>query len=635
MDTRILKHYEAELAYLREMGAEFSRTFPKVAGRLGMEGFEVHDPYIERLLEGVAFLTARVQLELDLQYPVLTQNLLEIVYPHYLAPTPSMMVAAFTPDSTQGALQEGFRLPRGTQLRSRKTGRSDLSGLRADSVETACVYRTADDVTLWPLEIAEAEYIDGRGALVAAGLPRNVQARAAIRLRLKRNDSEPLRELPIDSLRVFFSGQGGANWKLHELVAAQFAGLAGRSTDRRADWWETLRRGEAVPKGFEPDEALLPTPRRSFDGYRLLQEYFAMPERYHFIEFKGFREAIERATGSDVDLLVLLREGDSSLESQVVPDAFTLYAVPAVNLFPKRCDRIHIDTTDVDMAVTPDRTKPLDFEIHTLQSVVGIGNENDDDVVFRAFYSTDDLTAAGDIHPAYYMQRRRMRQRTEKERLKGARTSYLGSDMYLALVDRDQAPYGANLDQLAATALCTNRDLPLLLPTGAANLFFLPDGGPVSEIKTPVSPTRPRPTLAQGDTSWRLVSHLSLNYLSIVDTEHGGSANAIRELLGIYAPLTDHGVEKQLEGITGVKSRPIVRRLADEVLSTAVRGLEIKLEVDESFFEGSGVYLLASVLERFFRKYVTVNSFTETVLTSTQRGEIARWRPETGLGRII
>jgi len=229
-----------------------------------------------------------------------------------------------------------------------------------------------------------------------------------------------------------------------------------------------------------------------------------------------------------------------------------------------------------------------------------------------------------------------MRQRSEKERLRGVRTSYLGQEIYVSLVDSAQAPFATDLDQLSVTGLCTNRDLPLLLSTGGKDAFHLPDGGPVLGITTVVTPTRPRPSFAQGETAWRLISHLSLNYLSINDRDAPqAGGEVLRELLGLYAPTGDRVIAKQLEGVRSVSTRPIVRRMTDEVLSTAVRGLEIKLDFDESFFDGSGVYVLASVLERFFRKYVTINSFTETVLVTQQRGEISRWRPESGLGRMI
>jgi type VI secretion system protein ImpG len=625
MDTRILRHYENELAYLREMGAEFAAAYPKIAARLGMDAAEVMDPYVERLLEGVAFLSARVQLELELQFPAFTRHLLEIVYPHYLAPIPSMMVVAFHPDATSAEMKDGFNLPRGTRLRS-ALGEGD---------QTACVFQTAHDVQLWPIEITEAEYIDGRGPLVAIGLARDVEARAGIRLRLSRRGGAPITQLSIDRLTLFLNGVVARNWDLHELLLTQTTGLAARSTDRRADWLIELREGRVRPKGYEREEALLPTPKRSFDGYRLLQEYFAMPERFHFVEISGITPAVRRAAGHDLDLYILLRDGRPDIAPAVTPEAFTLFATPAVNLFPRRCDRVILTKKDTEYHVIPDRTAPLDYEIHSLQEVVGISDTGGPDIVFRPFYSADDYTSAGDSFPAYYTQNRRMRQRSERERLRGVRTSYLGSELYVTLVDPLEAPFSGDVGQLAVQAICSNRDLPLLLATGGPDVFHLPDGGPVAHVTTPIAPTRPRPSLVQGDAAWRLISHLSLNYLSVTDTETGRGAQALREMIGIYAPVGDRTIEKQIEGLVGVESRPIVRRMSDGLLATAVRGLELKLSFDDSFFEGTSAYLLGSVLERFFRRYMTINSFTETVLTTVQRGEIARWKPQTGMGRIV
>jgi len=624
MDTRLLRHYESELSYLREMGAEFAQSYPKVAARLGIDGVEVLDPYVERLLEGTAFLSARVQLELDLQYPSFTSHLLEIIYPHYLTPTPSMMVAAFDPDFANPALADGVTLPRQTTLRAALT----------EGQQTACLFRTAQDVTLWPLEIAEAEYIDSRGALVAAGIAGGTEARAAIRLRLRRAAGAPIGELRLDRLALFLGGQAAKGWQLHEHLCTDAVGLVARSTDRRADWVQPLR-GGVEPRGFARDQALLPTPRQTFDGYRLLQEYFAMPERFHFVDLVGLSAGLARCAGSDMDVYILLRAARPDLTHGVTPDAFTLFATPAINLFEKRCDWVVLSDRDTEHHVVADRTAPLDFEVHTLTAVTGIRAEGQDDQPFRPFFSSDDFTAAGGGPGAYYTVRRRMRQRTERERLQGARTGYLGSETYVSLVDPAHAPYGADIRQLAVRAQVSNRDLPLLLATGARDQFHLPDGGPVLSVRTPVSPTRPRPTLAQGDAAWRIIGHLSLNYLSLTDTRGGTGAEALRELVGLYAPLADRAVEKQIEGITRVSSRPIVRRIADEVLSTAVRGLEVSVQMDEAAFEGAGTYVLAAVLDQFFRKYVSVNSFTETVLTTQQRGEIARWRPQVGLGRMI
>ncbi len=625
MDTRLLRHYETELAYLREMGEEFANAYPKIAARLGMEALEVHDPYVERLLEGSAFLSARVQLELELQYPQFTGHLLEIVYPHYLAPTPSMMISQLHPDMENADLEDGYTVPRGTQLRSASP----------DGASSPCVFRTGADLTLWPVTVSEAEYIDGRGELVAAGVAGATEARAGIRLRLRRHGGAPLAELTkLDALTFFLGGQGGAGWKLLELLCTETTGLVARSTDRRADWVAPLR-GALNHRGFEPDEALLPTPRRSFDGYRLLQEYFAMPQRFFFTELTGLAPAMMRAAGEEVDIYILLRDGLPEIAPAIKPEAFQLNCVPAVNLFEKRCDRVHVTRGDFEQHVVPDRTAPLDYEIHSVQSVTAISTEGDIDVPFEPFFSVDDLTPLGEGGKCFYTVARKMRQRNERERLRGGRTNYLGSEVFVSLVDGDNAPYRSDVSQLAVRAVVTNRDLPLLLSTGAPDLFHLPEGGPVAQVTTPVSPTRPRPTLAQGDTAWRLISHLSLNYLSIADSEGGAAAAALREMIGLYAPESDRAVRRQLEGITDVSSRPIVRRMSDGMLSTAVRGLEVRIDFDESFFEGVSVYLLGAVLERFLRGHATINSFTETALVSQQRGELKRWRPATGHGRII
>lgn len=624
MDSRLLRHYETELTFLREMGAEFAQSYPKIAARLGMDSSEVLDPYVERLIEGVAFLTARVQLELELQYPAFTAHLLDVVYPQLTSPTPSMMVAELAPDMENAALATGAVLPRGTELRATP----------AEGTSTACVFKTAQDTTLWPLEITEAEYIDGRGELVAAGVVGGFEARAAIRLRLRRPGGALINELPLERLTLFVGGQDALGGKLHELICGESTAVVARSTDRRADWVVPLTKG-IEQRGMAREEALLPTPRRSLDAYRLLQEYFAMPDRFYFMDICDLGRAALRCETDEMDLYILLRNGNSEVSAHVAADTFHLNCTPAINLFERRCDRVLMTTSDAEQHVIVDRTAPLDYEVFSLLTVTGISSSGEDDRPFRAFYSADEFTAASGGDSAYYSQSRRMRQRTERERLKAARTNYLGSELYLSLVDQNQAPYADDLAQLAVRAMVTNRDLPMLLATGGADVFHLPEGGPVKSIKTPVPPTRPRPTIAQGEVAWKLISNLSLNYLSITDTDIGTGAEGLRELIGLYAPANDRAVQKQLEGIVKVESRPIVRRMSDGMLSTAVRGLEIAVHCDEDNFEGSSAYLLMTVLQRFFANYVSINSFTETVLKTQQRGEVARWRPDPGLGRMI
>ncbi|MEK6234744.1 MAG: type VI secretion system baseplate subunit TssF, partial [Planctomycetales bacterium] len=198
MDPRLLEYYNKEIQHLREMGGEFAQEYPKIAGRLGLEGFECADPYVERLLEGFAFLSARVHLKIDAEFPVFTQHLLEIVYPHYLAPIPSMAVVQFKPDMTEGTLKEGFVIPRDSVLRSR-LGRGD---------QTPCEYRTAHDATLWPLEIAGAEYFS-RSVAAMSDLPRRISnVRAGLRLRLRTTAGLKFNKLSLDKLRIYLRGVG-------------------------------------------------------------------------------------------------------------------------------------------------------------------------------------------------------------------------------------------------------------------------------------------------------------------------------------------------------------------------------------------------------------------------------------------
>nr|MCU0808986.1 type VI secretion system baseplate subunit TssF [Candidatus Contendobacter sp.] len=204
-------------------------------------------------------------------------------------------------------------------------------------------------------------------------------------------------------------------------------------------------------------------------------------------------------------------------------------------------------------------------------------------------------------------------------------------EVYLSLVDADEAPYRGNLRQLAVTTLCTNRDLPLHMPVGLGQTdFTLASGAPVRAVRCLAGPTKPRPSHAQGDTAWRLISHLSLNYLSLADTDARQGAVALRELLALYGDLAEAAVRKQIDGVNSVQAVPVTRRAPIPGPIAFARGLEVTVNLDEAAFEGSGIFLLGSVLEQFFAKYASINSFTETVVKSTERGEIIRWPARIG-----
>lgn len=624
MDPRLLEYYNRELFHIREMGGEFAKLYPKIASRLGMAGIDVADPYVERLLEGFAFLAARVQLKIDDEFPRFTRHLFEIVHPHYLAPTPSMAVVRFIPDRSHGRLLDGFEIPRGTLLRSAGGNRE----------QGTCLFATGSAVTLWPVEISGAD-VAGHGAnLALEGVETHRRVRSAVRIRLRALSGVPLANVGLDMLPLFLRSTGGFAPQIYERLLASVVDVVVSPVDRKEGWHERLGRGALTGLGFEREEALLPLSSRSFDGYRLLQEYFAFPARFLSIGISGLRRALARAKGPEIEIAILLDRTDNALDGVVSSESFVPYCVPAVNLFARRTDRVHVEEKDHEHHVVVDRTKPLDFEIHSLTRVEGFGRRGDEATTFQPFYHAD---AAGLRRPGgtFFTIDRRPRRLTSREIERGPRTSYLGSEVFVTLVGGNAERFQGEIKQLALEALCTNRDLPLLMSPGEGDTDFTLDvNAPVTQIRCIAGPSRPRPSFASGDTAWRLVSHLSLNYLSIVGAE-GGGAQALRELLALYADLADPSIAKQVEGVRDVESKPVLRRIATQGPPTVGRGLEVALTCEETAFEGSGVFLLGAVLERFFAKYVGLNSFTETVLRTAERGEIMRWPARAGRRLIL
>lgn len=619
MDPRFLKHYNRELRHLREMGGEFAAEFPKIASRLALDGFECADPYIERLLEGFAFLAARVQLQFECGYTRFTQHLLETVYPHCLAPMPSMAVVQFEPDARDPNLGRGHAVPRGTALRAHL----------GPEQQTACEYRTAHDLELWPIGLQAAAYLPAAGDLAALGISHLRDAKAGIRLKFAVAAGLRADQLELDRLPLFLPGSTHTPIRLYEQLLANGIGVALRPACDNAPW-QVLRDARPIrPVGFADEEALLAHGPRSFSGHRLLQEYFAFPSRFLFVELCGLHSALARCAHSEFELVVLLGRSDAQLERAVDAGAFALHCTPAVNLFHKRVDRIRLSEREADYHVVPDRTRPMDFEIHSLTGVTGYGAAHQQ--TFQPFYSRDDHSHGGEA-AAYYTVRRVPRKLSSKQQRVGPRSSYVGHEVYVSLVDAGEAPYRSDLRELSVEALCTNRDLPLHMPLGGgATDFAVESAAPLDRVRCLAGPTRPCPTFAEGEAHWRLINYLSLNYLSLTDSDPAQGAAALRDLLGLYADVSEASVRKQIEGVRSVAHRAVNRRLPSPGPITFGRGLEITVTCDERGFEGTGAFLLGSVLEQFFARYVSINSFTETILRSTDRGELMRW--PTRLGR--
>ncbi len=618
MDARLLDYYNRELTYMHELGAEFAQRYPKIAGRLGMRGIEVSDPYVERLLEGFSFLTARIQLKMDAEFPRFSQRLLEVVYPNFLAPLPVMAVVQIDGNLNEGSLKAGYELPRHTILRGRM-----IKG-----EQTACEFRTGHAVTLWPIKIADAS-IGPVPAKIAHAMPVVArQAKSAITIKLEAVGGAKFSDMPLDRLEFFLSGAELHALRVLELAVHHSVGAVCRSGPGTTARIVPLGDEAIRHEGFDPDQALLPYDARSFQGYRLLHEYFAFPDRYLFFSVKNLRAAASAIGGTTMEIVILLDRADGDLERLVDAKHFSLFCTPIINLVPRRSDRIPVGPGQHEHHAVIDRTRPRDFEIFTVERVTGHMSNGSEEREFRPFlgsFAADD----GDFG-AYFSLRREPRLVSDRARAQGTRTSYTGSEVYVSLVDQHDAPFPHSLRHITLDALCTNRYLPLLLPTGLESDFTLRVSAPVRSIRILRGPSRPYPALAEGALTWRLISHLGLNYLSLTDVDAAQGASALREMLDLYGNLADPSVRRQIQGVRSMALAPVFRRLPEPGPIVFGRGVEIALKIDEVAFSGASPYLFGAVLEQCFSRHVSLNAFTEFALSSLQRGEIARWTPRVG-----
>ncbi|OZI38565.1 type VI secretion system protein ImpG [Bordetella genomosp. 10] len=636
MDARLLDYYNRELSYMREMGEEFARQYPKVAGRLGMNGVEVADPYVERLLEGFSFLTARVQMKMDAEFPRFSQRLLEVVYPNYLAPTPSMAVVQLSPSMNEGTLARGFKLPRGTLLRGRLP----------KGEQTPCDFQTCHDLTLWPLRVDGAEFTGAPSDLPLArmGLAgRGAGVLSALRIRLEVCGGAELDKLDLDSLVLHLNGQDVPMQRLLELMMGHTVAVLCHDAQAPFGWMEKLPASAVRHEGFEDGQAMLPADRRLFQGYRLLQEYFAFPQRFLFASINGLRRALAGAaragTGAGVGasgprsprhfcITLLFSRAAPELEGAVNASNIALHCTPAINLFPRRADRVAVTPRNHEYHLVVDRTRPMDYEVYGVTAVTGHATAARPAQSFRPFYGS--LGADEEEYGAYFSVRREPRLLSDSALRNGTRTGYTGSEVHVSLVDRNEAPFSGDLRYLTLETLCTNRDLPMLLPLGTDTDFTLRVSAPVAAIKVLHGPTRPRAALAENAATWHLISHLGLNYLSLVDIDQEQGAQTLREMLKIYGDLADPVVAKQISGLRHVRATAVHHRLPVPGPIVYGRGVRVSLDVDEIAFSGISPYLFGAVLEQFFARHVSINMMSELELSTLQRGRIASWKPRMG-----
>ncbi len=613
MDPRLLRAYNEELTYLRETSREFGQEHEVAAGYLGLKTPNDPDPYVERLLEGVAFLSARVSLKLSDQFPEFTQHLLQAIQPNYLSPTPSMCVVALQPEEGDEALAKGVGVPRLTKLTAPVQGH-----------DTPVTFRTGQRVELLPLKIAEAQYLPTRASVATYAAAAGVRAEAGLRIRFQ-STAGPLSSIAPEHLPVWMAGSETTPGELYRQLVGDAVAVVALSDAK------TPVRTTGLPKpaawGFGEDCALLPSEGRAFRGYRILSEYFACPERFLFADLQDLGRAFAHST-EWCDMVILFERSAPALIDAVSAESLRLFCTPAVNLFEMSLGRTTVSPYEHEHLVMADRTRPVDYEVFRLLEVTAFGRTSGARPAAPLYASGSLLYDWQDA--IFYVTRLKPRRLSTREQRLKRRTDYVGTETFVSLASPGAAERLDDIFELGLRALVTNRELPELLRfSGSGSDFQISDAAGVKGVEVVRAPTRPRPPLGLGDSAWRVISHLTPNYASLIDAPDG-SPDLLKDHLALYGRPEDPVMRRQIDGIQAVTSRSVTRRVSDVDRLAFGRGRQARIRLDDSSYENGRMYLFTAVVDRFLAEFASINSFVETVFESPDQGEVARWPARTG-----
>lgn len=592
MRDDLLPYYERELSFIRQMTDEFAQKYPKVAGRLKLQPNDCDDPHVERLIESFALLSGRIHHKLDDEYPEIAESLLDVLYPHYLRPVPSQAIAQFQLDPSQSAVAAAAQVPAGTPVHSRPE-----SG-------PVCSFQTCYPVSVWPLSIAAA----------------SVRS-SVIRIEIRAAAGATLGKLPLNSLRFYLNGDSTTVHTLYEFLFLKTSRVSIRALPSNDGTPPSYLPSSALRQvGFSQDEGMLQYSDRSFMGYRLLQEYFTFPEKFLFFDLTGLSRVWSSEFQNAVEISIFLNEPDqkqrlTALEQTVDASTFQLGCTPIVNLFPRVAEPIRITQTKTEYRVVPDQHRQSSTEVYSVDRVTSTATYLEQPQTYEPFYALGHGRQDETQKRFWYAHRRpSFRKNGDK-----------GTEVYISLVDLDFNPALPPVEMLTVRVTCTNRDQASRLQLSGEFGELEAEGVALLRARCLRKPTTALRPPHRGGVQWRLISHLSLNHLSIVDK----GSEALQEILRLYDFSEDPAIRKQIAGITGVLSGPCVSRVTSETGVAFCRGTDVTIEFDEDQFVGTGVFLLSSVLQRFLGLYSALNSFSR-VTAKTKKGVIKQWPPLAG-----
>ena len=640
------------------MGKEFAAQYPKIASRLALDTTDIPDPYVERLLEGVSFLTARTQLKLDAEYPRFVQRILEVVYPDFINQKPAAAIVNLEPTNQYNADVINL-LERGKILRS----------LPIDEFRVSCPFSVTKTTEILPLRIEKAKYTDSIGylpnALPALKQSSGKKVQSALRLDFSLSVPGACSEMLPDELSIFLGTELSKSSSLLFLLASECVGVVCHSYENPKQWYYPL---PTTPehRGFREDEALSFNLDKSVSAFRIMQEYSRLPEKFLFISQKNIKQAVQQAEkkghlpkvpehleeivndkGVNKKIITYRKRyfSLSFLFSNKIPelteligvDDFSVNAVPVVNLFRKKSSRFPVNIQDQEYHVVIDRTQPLNYEVYAIEQVKGFDTNNLQTVVFSPMYKAPDigLFPEAQTQHDYFSARRADRVPSENSAKNGFRSSYLGSEVFLSLANNQNYAFNSNIQHLSVDTWCTSRDLPLIMPRDGESDFLIEGFLPVKSIKLISKLTRPQEAVSEDRTLWSFLNQLSLNYLSLLNTDKEDAPVALKELLTVFVSSESDLLKKQIESIIRVETSIINKVVRHYGVAAPIRGINITITLDEAQLGGVHPFLFGSVLNHYFRRLVSINSFVQLRIDTLQQGHIATWPSEIGERMII
>jgi type VI secretion system protein ImpG len=625
--------YERELALLKERAALFQEDFPGLANRLGGLLEENLDPSIAGLLEGSAFLAARVQLNIDQQFRTFSTELLEQICPDALTPLPSAMMVKATPPGKPDDLVKGRTLNARDYVEAT---------FKQDDRRITCRYRLAEPLEFWPISLPHAQYFDSATPLTAMGLDTTIETAAGLVMQLARTDGKPMGDLGATSLPIHFIGPFRDATAIYEQVFSELLRVTLRWEDDLGNpVFRSVPLSHVEQVGFDAEHPMFAPNERLFPGFSTLLEYFAFPRKFLGLKLTGLDTILKGIPTDGVQVIFEFDTSNAYLGAHFETPHLSLFCAPAVNLFEDDAKPITLDRRQHRLPVSPNRTPVTHFEVLRVTSVRAQYEGHRDKVEVLPLYAMPkgDKSTRETLYYTTESARRGLSQ--AERRLGGTRFRYEGTETAITIYE---PPEGAQASHLFVSTLCSNRHLPEILPIADAKFHLLEDR--TVQMTCVAGPSEPREAVAEieaegphrmqaGDNYWRLISILSLSYRGLTNTDGSGNVDALREMMRLFSDVSDQLTEAQINALHSMTTRPVTRtvRRAEGYLPT--RGVEIRLTFDESAFDQGGIIVLSGMLDRFLADYAAINTFTQTVVVNRKGKVLKTWPPRGGSGPLI